>query len=228
MTWSRDDAKLDRVRALMEAHELDALVVRAPDNVLYLSNYWGMKGYEAVVFPREGDLTLIAIEPSLADAERTAWTEDIRLFTGYDELDPSPPPARALALAREAAGEYERVGLELSLGTQAVDRMVGEPTTYTLAWFEAFPGATDSTPLLNDARAIKTEQEIERIRIANEIASAAMVYASDLDHDRTAETRREVVAELADRPVLAVCGHYPGGGVGRIVSRDGRVVWEPA
>ena len=40
------------------------------------------------------------------------------------------------------------MGLELSLGTQASDRMVGEPTTYTKAWFDAFPGAVDATPLL--------------------------------------------------------------------------------
>ena len=52
VSWPRDDAKLDRVRALMAEHELDALVVRAPDNVLYLTNFWGMKGYDAVVFPR--------------------------------------------------------------------------------------------------------------------------------------------------------------------------------
>ena len=92
----------------MEPHGLDALVVRAPDNVLYLSNYWGMKGYEVVVFPREGEPTLVTMEPSKDDAERNAWTDDIRLFAGYDELDPSPPSARALALAQEAAGEYER------------------------------------------------------------------------------------------------------------------------
>ena len=36
MSWPRDDAKLDRVRRLMAEQDLDALVVRAPDNVLYL------------------------------------------------------------------------------------------------------------------------------------------------------------------------------------------------
>ncbi len=41
-----------RVRALMADQELDALVVRAPDNVLYLTNFWGMKGYDACVFRR--------------------------------------------------------------------------------------------------------------------------------------------------------------------------------
>ena len=67
-TRKRDDAKLDRVRELMRDRSLDALVVRAPDNVLYLSNFWGMKGYDAVVFPLEGEPTLVCLEPSRADA----------------------------------------------------------------------------------------------------------------------------------------------------------------
>ncbi len=179
MPWPRDDAKLDRIRALMLSHHLDALVVRAPDNVLYLSNYWGMKGYEVVVFPREGEPALITLEPSREDAERTAWTSDIRLFAGYDPRDARPPQARALDLAREAARGYERIGLELSLGTQASDRMVGEPTTFTRGWFDTWPDAVDATPLLAEARAIKTEQELERMRIANEIASAAMEHARE-------------------------------------------------
>jgi Xaa-Pro dipeptidase len=176
VTWPRDDAKLERVRALMGEQELDALVVRAPDNVLYLTNFWGMKGYDACVFPREGDPVLICLEPSADDAVRAAWTEDLRLFSGYDPADPRPPMLRALDLAREEAAEYGRVGLELSLGTQASDRMVGEPTTFPKAWFDAFPDAADSTPLLAEARAIKTDQEIERMRLANEIAAAAMEH----------------------------------------------------
>src|ERR687896_23479 len=152
----------------MGEHDFDALVVRAPDNVVYLSSFWPMKGYDVVVFPREGEPILVALEPSLADAERTAWTEDIRLFAGYHEQDPRPPQARALDLAVEAAREYGRVGLELSLGTQASDRMVGEPTTYTQAWFDAWPESVDATPLLTRARGVKTEQEIERMRLANE------------------------------------------------------------
>jgi Xaa-Pro dipeptidase len=176
VTWPRDDAKLDRVRALMAEHELEALVVRAPDNVLYLTNFWGMKGYDACVFPREGEPVLVCLEASAEDAVSTAWTDDVRLFKGYDDVDPRPPTARVLELAREAASEYGRVGLELSLGTQASDRMVGEPTTFTAEWFAAFGAAADATPLLAAARALKTEQEIARMRLANEIAAAAMEH----------------------------------------------------
>jgi Xaa-Pro dipeptidase len=176
VTWPRDDAKLQRVRRLMADGELDAIVARAPDNVLYLTNFWPMKGYDAVVFPCEGDPTLICLEASADDAARMAWTEDVRFFAGYDPSDPRPPMARTLDLAREAARPYERIGLELSLGTQASDRMVGEPTTFTREWFNAFPGAVDATPLLARARAIKTEQEVGRIRLANAIAAAAMEH----------------------------------------------------
>jgi Xaa-Pro aminopeptidase len=179
VSWPRDDVKLDRVRALMAEEELDALVVRAPDNVLYLTNFWGMKGYEAVVFPREGEPVLICLEASAEDAERHAWTEDVRFLQGYADDDPRPPTARTLELAQSAARDFGRVGLELSLGTQASDRMVGEPTTFTAAWFNGFRAAADATPLLARARAIKTEQELERIRLANEIAAAAMEYVRE-------------------------------------------------
>jgi Xaa-Pro dipeptidase len=176
LIWPRDDAKLDRVRALMTDEGLDAVVVRAPDNVLYLTNFWGMKGYDACVFPREGEPVLICLEASAEDAARTAWTSEVRYVRGYDEADPRPPLARTLEAALDAARGFGRVGLELSLGTQASDRMVGEPTTFTKAWFDAWPDAADATPLLARARSIKTEQEVARMRIANEIAAQAMYH----------------------------------------------------
>jgi Xaa-Pro aminopeptidase len=178
VAWPRDDARLDRVRALMSEHELDALVVRAPDNVLYLTNFWGMKGYDACVFPREGEPVLIALEASEDDVARTAWPTDVRFVKGYADDDPRPVPARTLEAALEASRGYGRVGLELTMGTQAADRMVGEPTTFTKAWFDAWPAAGDAMQVLNAARAVKTEQEVERCRLANEICAAAMEHVA--------------------------------------------------
>jgi len=54
--------------------------------------------------------------------------------------------------------------------------LVGEPTTFTKAWFDAWPDAADAMPVLNAARAITTAQEIERLRLANEICAAAMEH----------------------------------------------------
>src|SRR5216684_127282 len=130
MAWPVDTTKLDRARTLMKDQGVTALVCRAPDNVLYLTNYWCMKGYDAVVFPQKGEATLIA--------------------------------------------------LELNMGTQSADRMVGEPTTFMMSYFDSFKKfcgqVVDATPLLNEARSIKTAQEVERMRLANELAALAMDY----------------------------------------------------
>jgi Xaa-Pro dipeptidase len=183
MPYRIDRIKLDRVRELMKRNDLDALVVRAPDNIVYLTNYWCMKGYDAAVFPREGEPTLIAIEPQEEDARRTAWTEDIRLFKSYHPSDPRPPLLRSLDVALQVLQERDltgKIGLELSQGTQSADRMVGEPTTWTQPWFDAFKAVArevvDASGLLAEARAIKTAQEIERMKLANELAALAMEY----------------------------------------------------
>ena len=211
MPWPKDEPKLVRVRALMKQHELSAIVCRAPDNILYLTNYWCMKGYDAVVFPREGDPTLIAIEPQLADAERNSWTRDIRLFKGYDERDPRPPNMRALDVALQVLKERgltDKVGIELTNSSQAADRMVSEPTVYTQPYFQAFEKVAgqvvDAMPMLIEARAIKTDQEIERMRLANELAALAMEH-----------TRQNMRVGMKESEVGAMFeGYVHGVGVG--------------
>jgi len=186
MAWPVDTLKLDRVRALLQEQGIDALVVRAPDNVVYLSNYWCMKGYDALVFPAAGEPTLIVLEPQEAEARRNSWTGDILLFKGYDEKDARPAPYRATDAAvavLKKRGLTKKVAIELNMGTQSADRMVGEPTTPTQNFFDAFRTISgevvDATPLLSEARAIKTPQEIERMKLANELAALAMDYTRE-------------------------------------------------
>ena len=51
------------------------------------------------------------------------------------------------------------------------------------------------------------------------------VYLFDHDPEASAATRRALLSELVDRDVLVACGHYSGG-IGRVVRREGRVLWE--
>jgi Xaa-Pro dipeptidase len=186
MTWPVDIAKLDRVRVLMDEEGIDALVVRAPDNVLYLTDYWGMKGYAMAVFPRDGEATLMALVPQEEEAHEMSWTSDIRLFNGYDPTDPRPPAARSLDLTIDVLRERGltgRIAIERSQLSQGADRMAGEPTVYTAGYFTAFDDVAsevvDAVPLLTQARMIKTVQEIERMRLANELAALSLQYVKE-------------------------------------------------
>ena len=206
-----DQQKLERVRQRMSEQKLSAIVVRAPDNILYLTDYWCMKGYDIAIFPREGEATLMVIEPQLREAQRTAWTSDVRAFRFYHPSDPRPPTARSLDLCLEVLRERgltDRIGVELSQGSQICDRMVGEPTVYTQGYFDAFrvvaKQVTDATGLLAEARMIKTAQEIERIRLANELAALGMEYARE--HIRPGMRESEIGAMIE--------GHIHAQGVG--------------
>jgi Xaa-Pro aminopeptidase len=196
-----DQQKLERVRQRMREQDLSAIAVRAPDNILYLTDYWCMKGYDIAIFPREGEATLIVIEPQLQEAQRTAWTSDVRAFRFYHPSDPRPPTARSLDLCLEVLRERgltDRVGVELSQGSQICDRMVGEPTVYTQGYFDAFRGVVkqviDATGLLAEARMIKTPQEIKRMRLANELAALGMEHARE--HIRPGMKESEVGAMI--------------------------------
>jgi Xaa-Pro aminopeptidase len=183
MPWPVDREKLDHFRSMMAEQELDAVVVRAPDNIVYLDSYWCMKGYDALVFPATGEPVLVVLEPQLDEAVRSGWTEDARPFAGYHPDDPRPPWHRSRDLCVDILAERGitgRIGLELSQGTQAADRMVGEPTVPSQDWFDAFVPrcreVVDCSPLLAQARSVKTDQELERMRLAAELAAAAMAH----------------------------------------------------
>jgi Xaa-Pro dipeptidase len=206
-----DEKKLERVREIMERHKLEALVARAPDNILYLTNYWTMKGYDLVIFPREGDPTLLVIEPQFHEAQRTAWNKDVRYFHFYDAKDPRPPMVRAAEMAVDVLRERKldgRVGIELSQFSQTCDRMVGEPTVYWQGYYDVFRASCreviDVAPLLAEVRMIKTPQEIERMRLANELAAMGMEHA-----------RKNIRPGMKESEVAAMIeGHIHAVGVG--------------
>jgi Xaa-Pro aminopeptidase len=211
MAYPLDQQKWQRVREALARNNLDALVVRAPDNVLYLTNYWTMKGYDLAIFPREGDPTLLVIEPQFREAQRTAWIKDVRFFAFYHPKDPRPPVIRAVEMAVDVLRERKltrRVGIELSQTSQICDRMVGEPTVYWQGFYDAFRTAcgeiVDVTQLLSELRMIKTPQEIERMRLANELAALGMEYADN--HIRPGMKESEVAAMIE--------GHIHAVGVG--------------
>src|SRR5260370_40010318 len=93
---------------------------------------------------------------------------------------------RAVEMAVQGLKERKltrRVGIELSQNSQICDRMVGEPTVYWQGFYDTLRAASketiDAAPLLAQLRMIKTPQEIERMRLANELASIGMEHARD-------------------------------------------------
>jgi glyoxylase-like metal-dependent hydrolase (beta-lactamase superfamily II) len=76
-------------------------------------------------------------------------------------------------------------------------------------------------------------EEVEAVLLADVALHPALLaepdwrYVSDLDQPVAVATRESLLPELVDRDVVVACGHYPGSGIGRVVTDAGRVVWQP-
>ena len=178
MSWPRDDAKLERVRALWREHGARrARRARArqrplPDELL------GDEGVRRVRLPARGRAG--AHLPRGVGGGRGAHGLDERRAprsTATTSGDPRPPTARVARARAEAAREL-RARRARALARDAGGRPHGRRADDVHARRGSTRSAdvADATPLLAAARALKTEQEIERMRLANEIAAAAMEH----------------------------------------------------
>jgi len=88
-----------------------------------------------------------------------------------------------------------------------------------------FPGHMGLRLLSGSQRAVLIADTAVHPALLNE---PDWVYVADGEPAVGAATRHALLPELIDQDVLVACGHYPGSGIGRVVTREGRVVWEHA
>jgi Xaa-Pro dipeptidase len=172
-------SRVEQLQAEMRATSVDALFLCLAENILLATGYWlqiGNLGFAVV--PCEGAATLIIPEYEAAEA-RGAWTGEIRTFPAI-RLDQQPAGQVILdhlgATAAENGLKGGRIGFEGSFQAVAPPVLDGEPNTVasgTLAMIRtAFETEElfDFTAGLEDVRAVKTADDIERLRATNEIA----------------------------------------------------------
>src|SRR5579864_7329547 len=107
--------RVHRMRRAMEEACLDALVLRFPENVLLLSGFWPMIGAATLVFPREGDATLIAPGYFSAEVEASLW-HGVPRYYRFGVLDAGDAADSTLrALTDIGAGKnWRHIGYEAS------------------------------------------------------------------------------------------------------------------
>ena len=179
----KNGERLRSTREMMERENLELLLLRLPENVLLLSNYWSMFGFTFLVFPLDGDPTLIV--GSCEEREAASSTEDIEILSySYGVLDSGDPYESVAEILRKRWGQkkYSLIGIErefelVSPPWNTAEMMLPSGKTATL--FKSVFTDTDLrdvSGLLLRERAHKNKFEMERIRIANEIGNIGLSY----------------------------------------------------
>jgi Xaa-Pro aminopeptidase len=191
-----------RLFAGMKAQGLDAVVATTPENVTYTSGFWAMsqwirRGPQAYVLtPGEGRGDPVVIASSgLIDlaADPEVWVRDIIRFGGFviDEAPEGAVDAQDRRIADLMAREAESDALAalvraitasgLQRGRIGVDEL-GILPQYWDRLAEALPAATlvRASEVFRHARAIKTREEIARLRRSAQIADLSITAALEV------------------------------------------------
>lgn len=195
--------RVEQVQAWLNENQVGAAVFRLAENILLLSGYWPALGIAAVVVTADGNAMLLAPDTDEPDL-RANQLSDVRLYP-HPILATSPSAFESFRrvfqdVARSWGEGSRRIGYEGSFesigppGNFAEPNVIGEPTRQLLRDGFGASELVDMTAAVEDIRAVKTEREIERIRIANEIASFGLEAFKSVV--RPGVTEIEVAAEV--------------------------------
>lgn len=194
-----DRERLDRIRAAMREQDIDLLICRLPENVVYLTDYWPHHGVSVAVLTQDGMPEVFAPEVE------AGWAE-----TGWAGVHPF---GWSLVKDEDLYASYRRIltdfirSSDLASGTVAVElssEIVGpsyrsaEPIVPAAPWrmlLSEVLGAAkvvDSAALLAECRKLKSALEVERLRIAAEIAEAGI--SSAIERIRPGMTEAQIGA----------------------------------
>lgn len=211
-----DQVRVDRLRHEMAAAGIDALFLRLPENILYVSGFWPVSGFCAALVTRDGDTTLFV--PLGEDEYATsAWTSDVRTFPAgslastasyYELMAPAVRESiRARRLASAMIGYEGSFDLVATAHWQGEVRVVAAPTVNLLWSVASGASLRDATPLLRQARATKSPREIAAMRRASEVAIRGLAAGREVIAPGTSEI--EVALAIQSRIALEARGLGP-------------------
>lgn len=177
-----DEVRLKRLQKRMVEEDLAALVCRLPENVVYLTDYWPHHGFSVALLPREGKPMLFLPEVEL-DYSYPDWTDTMPFGWGLlKDGDLYQNYQRLLGMASLKLGlKGKRIGVEKSFEVVAPTYRWAEPVVPSGPWRDlldvVFNDATlvDITGFIQEVRAVKSDYELGKMRIANEVAENALI-----------------------------------------------------
>jgi len=172
-----DRIRIQRLQEMMAKKDIAALICRLPENVVYLTDCWPHHGFSVAVLFQEGKplLFIPEVEQNYADPE---WAEIIPF--GWGLLKDGDLYANYRSFLERTKEKTMlttgKISFERNYEVVGPSYRAAEPVVPAGPWQElnrtvfGETSLVDSFELLSAARAIKTEYELAKLRIANEIA----------------------------------------------------------
>ena len=187
------------IQTAMAEAELDALLVRGPENITYLSGYEtpGYYKYHCIVVPKDGEPVFLVRDFEWINTPEFAWSTRFAKVFDWDH----PPSVTSNVLKQLGLTSGKRIGVE----KQCFFYTVNEHETLTQDLPENI--FVDATQILWDARMIKSVEEIEVMRKSAHLVDLAMQAGWDAT---SPGTTADEINGVVNKTLLENGGEYMG------------------
>ena len=208
--------RVEQMQEAMGELGLGAVFLRLPENVMVTTGWWvQIGGLGIALVPREGEATLLIPEYEAEEAA-SYWPGDIRSFPAI-RFDGPLPATEIPRLLGELAAEHGlaggTIGYEGSYESAAPAQIDGEPNAVAAPTLNLIRTAfetdalVDVTAMLEPIKARKTERDVEKLRVTNEIAR----FGLDAFKEQAVAGRTEAEIAAAVGAAIVAKGHgYKG------------------
>jgi Xaa-Pro aminopeptidase len=165
---AQDAEKAKRIKDIMVKRDLDVIISRYTENVLYFTNVWPITGWGLSVVYKDKDPILFLPESEM-DFTSRAIIKDIEPY-GDTSVSGLEVLLRNLDLKRGA-----RIGLELTKEGLASSHLGYEVAFPNKPSFDSIarilPGCTfvDATPAIDEMREVKSTNDLKQLALVNEM-----------------------------------------------------------
>jgi Xaa-Pro aminopeptidase len=160
------------LQAKLREHQLDGMLVIKPENVRYLSGFYGYstrteyampRRLIAMVVPANGDCALIVPKIEHLYARRQTWVNDVRVHVEWGEAGVAFGGLALLnTVLREKGLSTGRLALETGFVSARLHSLLRDDLSRARL--------VDAPPILEEMRMIKSPEEIEVLRISGTMA----------------------------------------------------------
>lgn len=171
---SEYNRRMQLLKAAIAEENLDAMLLFSQESMYWLTGYdtFGYCFFQCLVVTKEGELALLTRAPDLRQARHTSIIDNITIWKDQGNADPSHDLHELLnniGLRSASIGvEYDTQGLT-GRAARAIDQSLA-----------GFADLKDYSAIIPTLRSVKSDAELEYVRIAGELADDALDAAIDL------------------------------------------------
>ena len=200
--FSNEEFKKRKTKVLdaMKKENIDALLMFRQESMYWLTGYdtFGYVFFQSLVLNNNGEIILLTRAPDLRQAQNTSNIKDIRIWV--DE-DGSNPTKDLINILNELNLKGKKIGIEYE-----AYGLTGRNALRLNKSLETYCTVQDQSELITKLRVIKSNEEINYVRKAAELADRALDEA--WKHAKAGVSESKILAEM-NRVIFEGGGDYP-------------------